>query len=232
MTNVQQKPAAQQVAQWVQVAEKRAMIYQWLSGLFAQELTDEQFSFYQTGKADDWFATLAQIGLEREVKQIKVAIAQWLPQGLDPMDLRADFAGLFLLDSKVAAIPYASCYLEESGQTFGEMESRMRHFLANNHLALNADFKEPADHLAVYLALMQQWVLSTAEVSADDNSAELKNTIAEQHEFLQQALLTWLPIFVQRCHSVDVMNGFYPAVADLLLAFVEADVNYLQSMHT
>ncbi len=100
----------------------------------------------------------------------------------------------------------------------------MRYFLANNHLALNADFKEPADHLAVYLALMQQWVLT----SADGDSADLQNTATEQHAFLQQALMTWLPRFVKRCHTVNVLSGFYPAVAGLLLAFVSMDCEYLR----
>ncbi len=84
MTDTPRKSSeeAQQFAQqWARVAEKRAMIYHWLSGLFAQELTDEQFRFYQTGKADEWLSGLAHIGLEHEVKQIKAAIAQWRQSG-------------------------------------------------------------------------------------------------------------------------------------------------------
>ncbi len=210
-------------------SERRAVVYQWLSGLFAQELSDEQFNFYQAGKADEWLSGLARIGLEREVKQVKVAIAQWLLQGIDPMDLRADFAGLFLLDGKVAAPPYASVYLDKDGQMFGEMESQMRYFLSQNQLQLQADFKEPADHLAVYLALMQQWIINTSLADADGDSVDWQNAASEQHKFLQQALMTWLPMFVKRCHRVNVINGFYPAVADLLLAFVKADGEYLQS---
>ncbi len=209
---------------WQLVSEKRAMVYHWLSGLFAQELNDEQFNFYQAGKADEWLSGLAHIGLEREVKQVKAAIAQWLSRKIDAIDLRADFAGLFLLDGKVAAPPYASVYLDKDGQMFGEMESRMRYFLSHNRLELSADFKEPADHLAVYLALLSTW---TSNCLDNNNIDKIAN---EQLHFIQQALLSWLPQFVKQCQSIAADSDFYAALTSLLLAFVYADVEYLQQL--
>ncbi len=213
-----EKQASEKFAFEKRAFEKRAVVYHWLSGLFAQELSDEQFNFYQAGKADEWLSGLVHIGLEREVKQVKAAIAQWLPQNIDAIDLRADFAGLFLLDGKVAAPPYASVYLEKDGQMFGEMESQMRYFLSQNQLQIQADFKEPADHLSVYLALLSTWTNNCL----DNNN--LDKTANEQLDFIQQALLSWLPQFVKRCQSIAADSNFYAALSNLLLAFVYADV--------
>ncbi|MBS9777506.1 MAG: molecular chaperone TorD [Gammaproteobacteria bacterium] len=209
--------------EWLIITEKRAMIYDWLSGLFAQELSDEQFSFYQNGKANEWFHLLCQVGLEKEVEHVSKAIKTWHVQGADPLDLRSDFAALFLLDSRSGAIPYASFYLEETKLMFGKMEERMRYFLSNNHLQISDDFKEPADHVSIYLGLMQQWVSNSIEDNDSDSIA------TEQSEFLQQALLSWLPEFTERCQNVNIISNFYPAIAELLLAFIQIDLEYLQS---
>lgn len=225
-------------AMWRLIFSRRATIYQWFSGLFAEELSKTQFVAYQNGEANEWLAIFEQIDLGDELLRLRKAITEWQTKELEPIDLRADFTELFLLDQQTAAIPYASFYLEEGGQLYGEMEAKMRYFLAENHLQMHADFKEPADHVAVYLALMGAWSENAVnnQQNTAKNSQESQQVIYsvanEQHNFLQQAVLNWLPKFEQKTQRVAVDSDFYAALTTLLLAFIEADANYLQQLAT
>ncbi len=209
-------------AKWTSIFAKRAAIYNWFSGIFAGELEDEQFYAYQHGEADDWFELFMAMGFEKETKRLKKAISRWQENGVKPIDLRADFAAFFLLDNKTAALPYASYYLEKDGQLYGDAETQMRYFLAQNRLEIETGFNEPADHLAVYLAILSRWTNESLKEKAPNE------TIREQADFLQQALLNWLPAFVEKCQSVAADSHFYAVLAQLLLAFVQADLAYLQ----
>lgn len=211
---------------WPSVFAQRAAIYDWFSGLFARELTDEQFIAYQNGTADEWLDTFVDIGLGDTTARLKKSIADWQKKSIEAIDLRADFAELFLLDKHTAAIPYASFYLEEGGTLYGHMEAKMRHFLTENHLQLQADFNEPADHLAVYLALLKTW---SSNPIYDDN---VETIATEQQQFLTEALCSWLPKFEKKCQQISVDSDFYPTLATLLANFVEVDSDYLQQLQS
>lgn len=211
---------------WAQTAQERSKVYDWLADLFAQELPEKTFLAYCQGDADDFLAALSQIGLAEASDNFQAAIADLQQQKQTFIDLKADFAHLFLLDGKEAALPYASYYLEENHHLYGAAEARMRHFLQQCGLKVDARFKEPADHLAVYLALMGKWA------QQDSTLSEINAICHQAHEqarFLQEALLSWLPEFVSRCQQVGALSSqFYPALAVLLLAFVKADQHDLQ----
>ncbi len=213
-------------ATWPVIFEKRAAIYHWFSGIFAHELSEEQFAAYQQGRADEWLEQFTLIGLEKEVKILKKSIYIWQQKDFNSLDLCADFAQLFLLDSKTAALPYASFYLEKDGRLYGKIESQMRHFLTENRLQIAAEFKEPADHLAVSLAVVSNWIDNSVKKS------DLCNTAAEQADFLQQALLSWLPQFTKRCQAIATESDFYAAIAALLTAFIQADKEYLLQLES
>lgn len=59
----------------------------------------------------------------------------------------------------------------------------MRIFLAKASLAIQDEFKEPADHLAIYLAVMERLVTEQAQTT--DASAAAR----DQASFLDDALL-------------------------------------------
>jgi TorA-specific chaperone len=98
----------------------------------------------------------------------------------------------------------------------------MRDFLAARELAIQADFREPADHLAVPLALM-------AELAGKDAAAgDIAAVATAQASFIRSAVLEWLPHFVARCQQARPRLDVYPALAALLLGFVRADVAFLE----
>ena len=213
-------------AEWQFASTQRAGLYGWFSRLYAEEVSDEMFRSHFADGGFAPFAGLAELGLGAEVQRLDAAIAALRAEQLPRLELAADFAQLFLLDGKTSALPYASAYAgtDSASPLFGTAEARMRDFLAARELAIQADFREPADHLAVPLALMAE--LAGAASSAED----IPTAAATQADFLRTALLDWLPRFVERCQQARPRFDVYPALAALLLGFVRADVTFLEDV--
>ena len=136
-------------------ATQRAGLYGWFVRLYAEEVSEPLYRSHFADGGFAPFAGLAELGLEAEVERLDAALAALRAEQLPRLELAADFAQLFLLDGKTSALPYASAYAgtDSASPLFGAAEARMRDFLAARELAIQADFREPADHLAVPLAL-------------------------------------------------------------------------------
>lgn len=213
------------VADWPAISRQRADFYAWFCALFAAELDDAQLQAYCSGAAAPLLDACEQLGLPSAARLAQSIVAlRMLPYAR--IELAADFAQLFLLDSRHTALPYASFYREPGQRLFGDEERRMRDFLRHGGLRLQADFREPADHLAVYLAVMERGARALGSASAAELSAEA----TAQAAFVRDALLTWLPDFVTRCQTITVRSDFYPACAALLLEFVRDDVDSLSAL--
>lgn len=212
-------------AQWQQACQQRAVVYGWFSSLYAAELTDAQLNAYLGGDVDGLLQGLANIGLAPESQRLQAALHSLREVPYARLELAADFAQAFLLDAKSGALPYGSCYKNDAAQFCGPTEQRMRSFLAQSSLVLQDDFKEPADHLAIYLAVMVKLI----EQAPQDNLRTGVQAL-DQAAFLQDGLMTWLPMFAEKSRQVTTRFDVYPALAALLLAFVQQDVLFLQDV--
>lgn len=208
-------------AEWSAINEQRATIYQWFGSLFALEQTQEQLDCYKNQQLDNLYAVLAGLGLANEVDRFQKAMAKALQDDAVVLELSADFAQHFLLDDKVSTLPYASFYLED-GMLYGDVETKMKEFLANNQLVISDDFKEPADHLAVYLYLMSYWIRRSDHIEDQDTVNQ------EQSIFLENGLLNWLPDFVEKSQKQKLKYDVYSSLSALLLAFIKVDLLLLQ----
>ena len=218
--------AALSPEEWQFASTQRAGLYGWFARLYAQEVSQQMFESHFADGGFAPFAGLAELGLGAEVQRLDAAIATLRAEQLPRLELAADFAQLFLLDGKTSALPYASAYegKEAASPLYGAAEARMRDFLAARALAIQADFREPADHLAVPLALM-------AELAGKDTAAEDIAAVATaQASFIRSAMLEWLPHFVARCQQARPRFDVYPALAALLLGFVRADAAFLEDV--
>ena len=218
--------AALSPAEWQFASTQRAGLYGWFARLYAQEVSEDMYRSHLADGGFAPFAGLAELGLATEVQRLDAAIATLRAEQLPRLELAADFAQLFLLDGKTSALPYASAYegKDAGSPLYGAAEARMREFLAARSLTLQADFREPADHLAVPLALMAD--LAEKDLSANN----IPPAAAAQANFLRTALLDWLPRFVDRCQQARPRFDVYPALAALLLGFVRADVAFLEDV--
>ncbi|QEY25768.1 molecular chaperone TorD [Neisseria zalophi] len=203
------------------VSAQRSSLYAWFADWLALERSNQDLEHYTQENASTLWQTLAACGLEQESQRFQTALSQALTLPDARLELAADFTTLFLLQADICATPYASWYLEENKRLYGDAELKMRQFLKENRLQLNKQFKEPADHLAVFLSLLSHWIAQTATTNQPE--VEAKN----QALFIREALLVWLPIWAKRTQQIMVKTDVYPALAALLVAFVEADANYL-----
>lgn len=208
-------------AEWLAVNEQRATIYQWFGSLFALEQTKDQLDSYRNRQLDNLYTVLSALGLCEEVKRFSEAMQNALKDESVELELSADFAQHFLLDDKVSTLPYASFYLED-GKLYGDVETKMKEFLANNQLAIAENFKEPADHLAVYLYLISHWIKRSNDVK-DQVTVD-----KEQAMFLKNGLLNWLPEFVEKSQKQKLKYDVYSSLSALLLAFIKVDLILLQ----
>ena len=218
--------AALSPAEWQFASTQRAGLYGWFARLYAQEVSEEMFRSHFADGGFAPFAGLAELGLGAEVQRLDAAIAALRAEALPRLELAADFAQFFLLDGKTSALPYASAYAgkDATSPLFGAAEARMRDFLTASGLSIQADFREPADHLAVPLALM-------AELAGKDAAAEdIPAAAAAQAGFIHAGLVDWLPRFVERCQQARPRFDVYPALAALLLGFVRADAAFLEDV--
>lgn len=203
--------------EWQHINAQRAQIYLWFGALFSMEQTKEQLAQYQGNELQGLYDLFTELGLDKEMTRFTNAMSKALQDEHAHIELAADFAQHFLLDEKVSALPYASYYLENK-RLYGDVESKMREFLKDNALSINADFKEPADHLAVYLYLMAHWIKRANDYDHRDAIFQ------DQSLFLNNGLLSWLPSFVRKSQKQKLKYDVYPALTAVLLAFIEIDV--------
>ncbi len=201
----------------------RAHIYQWFSQQFLTELSEEQWQVLTQGQLAPFFELLAENGLESEVNGYTQAIQQLADQYGDQARIRlaSDFAHAFLLSGRDSALPYASAYeANADGQLYGVATQVMKQFLREADLSVTTDFNEPEDHLAIYLA-----VLST--MAANFTASQAAEQLQQQADFLEQALLPWLTPFVAAIPQDSLHSAVYPRLAQLLLAYVQQDQQFL-----
>lgn len=218
-------PAALTTTEWQQACQHRAAMYGWFSSLYSGELPAATLAAYKAGELAILLEGLCSIGLDEPCQRLQLAFDSLREVPHAHLELAADFAHAFLLDAKAGALPYASCYTGKSEEFFGEAEQRMRSFLTQSSLALQEEFKEPADHLAIYLAVMVK-LIEQAGTSAMPTTVQA----LDQAAFLKDGLMDWLALFVDKCQQVGTRYDVYPALAALLLAFVQQDQSFLQDV--
>ena len=212
------------------MAQLRSEIYQWFAQIFSKELEKEEIQIYQDGALNTIFDLFIEIGLSLEVERFQAAITD-LAKITDPeLELKADFAACFLLDEKNGAMPYASLYLSEDGMMYSEAERKMRELLSKSGLMILESFKEPSDHLAIYLSLLHKWCQQLREeIENESNISEyLYNEYLAQKTFIDDGILLWLPNRNDRLNRIaHCQTGFYQALGALLVAFLFAESDFL-----
>ncbi|MGL4145346.1 molecular chaperone TorD [Salmonella enterica] len=189
--------------------EQYACVYAWLALLFFREVDDEGLIQLQSAEIADWLALLKrQAALAASVALLEQKIAALSLRQDAQLELAADFCGLFLMTDKKSALPYASQYPQQE-------PGMIKHLLLEAGMEVNDDFKEPTDHLAIYLELLSHLHFSLGESFQQRRMNKLRQKTLS-------SLLEWLPEFTNNCLKHDPY-GFYAALSQLLLAIVRFD---------
>lgn len=189
-------------------SEERVFLYTWFNHLLGNELSETQLAQYNSGLFQSLFELFEQLGFQAQVNAIQTALTELNVEPFANLELAADYAQLFLLDSTSSALPYASAYLEQ--QQLQDNLQVMDNYLKRYRLGINKQKNEPSDHLCVYLEVLIK-LLEQEPVTA-------------QQQFVQQQLLSWLPKFVEKALQINVKSQFYPQLLQLFLAFIRQDL--------
>ncbi|MGF1692900.1 molecular chaperone TorD [Photobacterium kagoshimensis] len=205
--------------------EQRAEIYWWMSSLLARELTNEDLDQYYGG---EMYTFLSGLGMTEELKAPVEAFREAITrvQGREgaQLELAADFCGLFLSTPKSGALPYASMYIGESGLLNDKPAQEMNALFSQYEIAQRKEFNEPADHIAIELDFLGNLIILANQ---QDDEEKREEAMQAQLSFMNEHLMTWLPQFAKECNTRDKF-GFYAAAVNLLLAFCQLDVAFLQ----
>ena len=134
-------------------------------------------------------------------------------------ELSVEYSKLFVGPFELKAPPYGSVYLDPGRRVMGDSTIEVIRMYQEAGLAIDENFKELPDHIAVELEFM--YFLTYAKVNALENSeSDRARSFQETRNiFLHKYLRKWVPDF---CHKINTNtdNAFYVALADSLSTFL------------
>lgn len=149
--------------------------------------------------------------------------------GLTLEKLQETFTGLFISRlGGVPAPPYGSVYLDE-GTLMGASTLRVAEAYREAGLVIDGS-TEPADFLATELEYLYFLVGREEEGFKSRDVAAARQATGRQLTFLNELLLPWLTIFVERLEKAEV-DPFYLWGAQRLLAFVRDEQTWLARLN-
>lgn len=203
-----------------QLSETRANIYWWFSTLYASTIDEEKLVTLLKDDDQKVLQTLCDSpSLTLVCKRFQRHIQPLLALEFPAQSLERDYIELFMPDSDTGTLPYASIYHSEEPTLFQEPHFEMLQRLEDVGLSTQANFKEPADHLAIQLDYLGNVILQNIH---QPSHASVQN----QKHFIQCHLLNWLPAFLLRMKQVR-NSGVYQSLTDLMIHYLQQDLRSL-----
>lgn len=182
---------------------------------------------------------LAWLAAERPFQEFPVALDEEATLALQEVDqasqaasaetLRQDFRRLFVGPGPMLAPPWESVYRNEEHRLFDQHTLQVRQTYARHGMEFVRKNETPEDIIAIELEFMK--VLTERllrAVEAGDGRAE-RILLAEQHRFLKEHLLVWVPRFVALTRK-HAETAFYRGLAGVLLGFLQWEEQTLRQL--
>ncbi len=201
------------------VMDSRANVYKVLSRAFREEM-DADFAYEL---ANDFIFESDDDGMTRTLSEIKESLRSLNDDSIEQMAVVFDrvFFGMGPLTAR-HAFPYESVYTSDKGIMMQDAYAQVVHAYREQHLAKDAKFTEPEDHIAVELAFMATLSDRAAVFLREGHEEAAEQTISQQLAFLRNHLLNWVDLF-----CVDLIeatgDGFYMYLADFTKSFIHED---------
>ncbi|MCL4457589.1 MAG: molecular chaperone TorD family protein [Nitrospirae bacterium] len=134
-------------------------------------------------------------------------------------DLLIDYAKLFVGPNELLAPPYGSVYLDGERRVMGNSTIEVVKTYKDEGLAIDENFKELPDHIAVELEFMYYLIFKEIEALESSDDKKAAHFIEVQEMFLHRFLGRWVKPF---CDAITegTENEFYKALAGCLSTFV------------
>ncbi len=124
----------------------------------------------------------------------------------------ADYNQLFIGPDILKAAPWASVYLSEDGQIFGEENLNVKGFYNKYKMDMPSKLNEPVDHIAFEFQFIHLILQHYAEADAKVKAFILRDL----KDFLQHHFLPWAPLFLEKVKQY-AQTDFYKDMALLAL---------------
>jgi TorA maturation chaperone TorD len=134
-------------------------------------------------------------------------------------ELLVDYAKLFVGPNELIAPPYGSIYLDKERKVMGDSTIKTMELYREAGLAINDDFKELPDHIAVELEFMYYLIFKETEALEKSDIDTAHKFIKMQQEFLNSFLGLWINNFCEKIKN-GTDNEFYLALAECVSAFI------------
>ncbi|NIY93346.1 molecular chaperone TorD [Vibrio diazotrophicus] len=204
--------------------EKRAEIYWWLSGLFANELTEQEVARYDSPEIHNFLAGLGENAHLADASQKFISVLNRLLKQQDAqVQIANSFYHLFSKCDENSALPYASLYFDKSKCVDETPEQAIALLMEQNGVHVQKQPDESYDHLSIELDFLGHLIIRSNELEKEPH---MEKALQFQAQYIRNHLLSWVPEFSFHCSSVDKL-GFYSSISVLLVAFLELDLHYL-----
>ena len=134
-------------------------------------------------------------------------------------DLSVEYAKLFIGPYELKAPTYGSVYLDGVRRVMGDSTMEVIGIYQEAGLAIDDEFKELPDHIAVELEFLYYLIYKEVEALEKYGIDQALNFIRHQELFLNKFLGQWVLPFCKKIKE-GTDNEFYTALADCLLAFI------------
>ena len=147
----------------------------------------------------------------------------------DSMDLRVEYARLFIGPFHLPAPPYESVYRDGSGHLLmGQSTLEVRRSYREEGLDLSDTVRDLPDHVIAEMEFMSH-LCETESCLRTANRSEAEMYLGKQENFLSEHLTKWIPGFTQAiCSSTDV--EFYRLLAQCANDFISLDHDYVRML--
>lgn len=156
-------------------------------------------------------------------------ISKDIPADDQLASLAVDFSRLFVGPFKLLAYPYESAYLDGGQQSVinssNDVEQQYR------KEGLDIVLKEASDHIAIELEFVYFLIAKEVEARNIDATSVANDYVKKQKLFLQDHLGKWVSEFANNV-QLHAQTEFYKNLANLTMAFVEADLERVCKWHT
>lgn len=174
--------------------------YRWLAQFFLRPPSHDELKQYLSDEGEFFLGLCRQNpALSRSAEMLE----KKLTEESDIKVIQSWFARAFFFtfDEGSSRIipPYASFYLDERALLYQAPTREMNRLLASLQLALPDDIREPNDHISIQLHL----VAELYERERLKHNLPISST-----EFVENYILKWLPIFVERCQMLSQTNPY------------------------
>lgn len=209
-----------------ELMDSRANVYKILSRAFRVEM-DQRFA---SELAEDFIFESSNDQLTGALDAMRASLHGADGDAIEQMAVVFDrvFFGMGPITAR-HAFPYESVYTSEKGIMMQEAYSQVVRTYREQHLAKDASFTEPEDHIAVELAFMATLAERTSSFLREGLEEAAEQTVLQQAGFAKGHLLNWVDMFCADL-SVAAQGSFYEHLAAFTVAFVKEDTALLDDL--